>query len=534
MRRTGSIPLWNPYQCGGVSYFRNPQALAYSPTYWLLVWPFGTWFGAKVYLVVHAAFSGVGMARLVHEEFGRSRLASLAATAFFTMSGFFAWQLRVGHVTFIVFFLAPWIFLYWRKSWREPRFALIAGAFVALGLLEGGHIATPHFALWVGLDALLSSVRRPRLLPTIARAGAIFATAVIALAAYRLAPVLVSAVQHDAWESAPDSGRLAIGALFRSLTALDAAEAPGSTYLLHETALFVGWPVLMLAVTGACFAIARVVRRESHPEDLPLLALTATFVLLTMGAFSTFAPWTLLHKLPLYRSLHVSTRFGALMTFYLALLAASAVDAIRAAGARLPTRDRFAVRSGVLAAVLLAVGLLAYVNAPVAAAWQRPLVAATEEPFHIAPMAAHDFREGYANSPERNVGATHCYEPIVKPPHPELRLGNVPQAWVVPSGAGDVTNVDIGPTGFRATVTTTQAATLHFNQRFDGAFRSDQGRVEIASGRTTVVLDGPVDGVVAVRYVPDYLGIAGPMSLVSALLTLAYFARRRFIRRRSR
>src|SRR5580700_11918533 len=39
--RWHELPLWNPYQCGGVPLWDNPQGIAASPLLWAFL-PFGT------------------------------------------------------------------------------------------------------------------------------------------------------------------------------------------------------------------------------------------------------------------------------------------------------------------------------------------------------------------------------------------------------------------------------------------------------------------------------------------------------------
>lgn len=533
LRRSGSIPFWNPFQCGGVTYWRNPQATAYSPAYWLLVWPFGSWFGAKVYVVVHAALGGLGMARVANEEFAMSRRASLFATAVWTMSGFFVWHLRVGHVTFVSFYLAPWVMLYWRKSWLEPRKAILAGAFAALALAEGGHITTPHFALWIAVDAAIAIVSTPKRIVSIVKAGSVLAASALAFAAYRLAPSLVSALEHNARETRPDLASTPFTALLNTFTDGDTNVTRGLAHMPHEHALFVGWPVVALAMAGVAIILTRTLVGKRRSEDLPLLVGAVFFTLTMAGGFAEFSPWTLLHKLPVYRSLHVSTRFGGVATFYYALLAARALGALLDVSKRLPPAFVPSARALISALSIGAIVLIAHVNGPLARAWSRPRVSPRAEPsFYIERLNYDDYRERLESLPENNVGTNYCYEPIISSAEGTMRFGRVPQAWLEPATAGEITGAQITAAGFHANVRTSMPATLYFNQRYDAAFVSEEGDVRSERGHVVVRLDAPHSGDVVVTYRPDFIGSAGIVSLLSAIAAVAYFARRALIRRR--
>src|SRR5512141_789503 len=58
--RYHEMPLWNPYQCGGIPLWDNPQGISGAPLLWLLM-PFGTTRGNELWYILHSAMGFVCM-----------------------------------------------------------------------------------------------------------------------------------------------------------------------------------------------------------------------------------------------------------------------------------------------------------------------------------------------------------------------------------------------------------------------------------------------------------------------------------------
>ncbi|HEX2677869.1 MAG TPA: hypothetical protein VHM19_14550, partial [Polyangiales bacterium] len=58
--RYGEWPLWDPYHCGGITIFGNPQSQHLSPFYWI-AFLVGPTLGSKIFLVLHAWAGFAGM-----------------------------------------------------------------------------------------------------------------------------------------------------------------------------------------------------------------------------------------------------------------------------------------------------------------------------------------------------------------------------------------------------------------------------------------------------------------------------------------
>ena len=61
------LPLWNPYQCGGIPLWDNPQGISAAPMLWALL-PFGTTRGIELWYILHSALGFVCMWLLARHE----------------------------------------------------------------------------------------------------------------------------------------------------------------------------------------------------------------------------------------------------------------------------------------------------------------------------------------------------------------------------------------------------------------------------------------------------------------------------------
>src|SRR5688572_3251953 len=89
--RFGELPLLNPYYCGGIPDFGDPQSQIHHPLFFLS-FLIGTTLALKIFVLLHAAAGFFGMylyaRRIAAIGVGGSALAALAWTG----SGFFAWH----------------------------------------------------------------------------------------------------------------------------------------------------------------------------------------------------------------------------------------------------------------------------------------------------------------------------------------------------------------------------------------------------------------------------------------------------------
>jgi hypothetical protein len=106
------------------------------------------------------------------------------------------------------------------------------------------------------------------------------------------------------------------------LTARDQSIASGpaavSPYGWHEWGCYIGWAVFLALFVGAMFA--------RGPREVPLKWMALVLILLSFGAFHDYAPWTLLHTMPVFSSQHVPSRWVYPGILVLAVVFSSMVE----------------------------------------------------------------------------------------------------------------------------------------------------------------------------------------------------------------
>lgn len=498
--RDHALAQWDPFHCGGVSVWANPQSQLLHPLYALAL-ALGSVAALKVFLVAHAAMGYAGMYLLARSR-GVGRAAGVAAAAVWAGSGFFAWHGNTGHSTFAAFYLAPWALLAWRRAEVDLRGGVaVAGVFTA-ALLAGGTYPVPYLAVLLALDAVPRMFSREGFRGVI-RAGAVAIPLTMALGAVRVVPIVVALRRHP--RVMRESDALTLPMLRDMLLAREHAyDLPGHLYGWDEYGAFIGLGALALAAIGCAISLRR--KHFALPFGALLLAL------LTLGDAAPFLPWPLLRRLPIFDALRVPSRFVVLLTLYLALLAAAGLDALaRALKARWGAP---AARALPWVAALALAADVTLASAEVIEDWsvERAHPAAAQR-FHL--VSDEGYFEEMATYPGRNVGSLGCYEPMPTSVSRALWSGDVAQARVEVA-AGSVLAAGRETNGVWADVALPCAGRVIFNQNFDPDWSADLGRVVDDHDRLAVVLP-PGRHRVHVRYAPATVLPAACLTALGAL-----------------
>ncbi len=131
------FPLWNPYKCGGMLLFGNPQTAILTP-FLLLNLLFGPVIGLHLDSIVHIALA-FGGAYFLARTLGISSLGAIACAGAFAGNASFYMYYEWGDLNFLAFAYAPWaIGLLWLGAERRQLiFAAVGGLVMALMLMEG-------------------------------------------------------------------------------------------------------------------------------------------------------------------------------------------------------------------------------------------------------------------------------------------------------------------------------------------------------------------------------------------------------------
>lgn len=312
LRDHGELPFWNPWLCGGFPAFGYIEGATnlispYLPFYLFL--DVRTAFRIEV---IGATATAVVGAYCFGRRFTRSAALAAFVAALFALNGRWALQLTTGHTWHLQFCWLPWaLFAFDRAKERGgDGSAILAGLFVALTAWFGGIYPLPYTALVLTGYALLLAVQlgswRP--LAMLVVAGGVAA----GLAAPKLLPVA------DTMASAPRviESKEVIGLGELVVMLVNRGQRFGElpvrvpAYNWHEWGIYIGSAPLLALGLGVLFA--------RGPREQALRALGLGALLLGLGAFHPQAPWTLLHRAPVFSSLHVPSRFHVVMVLLLA------------------------------------------------------------------------------------------------------------------------------------------------------------------------------------------------------------------------
>lgn len=502
-------PLWDPHHCGGVSMWGQPQSQHNAPTWWITGLVFGTVLGHKLFIILHGAVGFVGMFLVARRLHHFAHPAAALTALVWAFSGFFAWRGAGGHSTFLAFHYLPWIYLFWRKTNDDLRYAGGVAALMGLTLAEGGTYPFPLMFLLLLYDFVIQ-LASPRSSWRVLRTGLVTGALTLLIGASRLWPIYLTMSRFPRETAMEDTQTL--NDLLESLTAREPHDWHfGHRWVWAEYGSYLGYAVLGLAAMGALFALAtkRVKRRH-------LIAGVVVFAACSMGNAGEHWPWPLLHELPVFENFHVPSRFHVLMTFYIALLAGLFVDrALRVTTRR--TKRRAARRALVVIAWIVFLGVGADVmsnSIHIAARWDgSPLIGTPGARFHLVSPAG--YLQQYMHYPARNVGTPACYDPVPWNISRALWIGDMPQIRIQPPTAGEVTGESRTNHTLHGEVVLREPARVVFNQNFDPDWTVGAGTLIEDLGRLAIDLPAGTHSIDA-RFEPRDL----PWSVLATLLGL--------------
>lgn len=497
------LPVWNPYHCGGNVHLANPQTQYLSPLAWPAL-PLGVNLGLKLFILVHLMLGFASCWWLARDLGLRPWPAALPA-ALFSGGGYFFMHVGGGHSSFLPFLLMPAALAGFRRSIDQSRWVVVPAIVLALMVLEGGVYPTPYTALLLGCYALGRWIAKPSDLRPLTRLALVGLVAG-ALAGVKLMPVLAFLREHPRTVPSDDGmGWMEVLMAFTSRR-LERRFA-GHHYVWPEYGAYLGWPVV-LAVAALAW------RRARRYAGLFFLLLFFA-ALMTGNRGGGWSPHELLHELPIYKSLHVPSRYGVVVTLFLALLAGFALqewlDALRAARLRRRVRTAAMVLS-----VLLAVG--AVVDVLTFGQWQMGRF--KDRPRQEKPRATFQLtRAAWAHGPSfprRNIGTLRCYEPNGVP-RGKVRPKLPSEVYLARGAKGTVRVLSWSPARVEAEVALQSPGLVVLNQNDHGGWQVEGGAREAHAKQPAAAVAEAGTHRVVFRYTPPGLGLGVLLTLLGVL-----------------
>lgn len=302
------FPWFNPWVAGGVPLFANPQFGLFSVQS-ITVLLFGTLHGLRLAVVVYVLLGFWGMyvlLRYINCNPSRSILLGYV----FALGGYGIYHLTGGHLTFAIYYLAPWILwslLRLVRSGSWLAFALIT----SLCLQTASHYSVIQILLLVAMLSILALVflpyssKRRMMLISFAKAGALILCLNL--------PKLFFNLQY-----LRDYPRLANETTWLSFKTIILAflTPPSPAYHITQAGYFYAWGEYS-AYCGTFFAFCfllicgLVAKKKGHLTEISWAALAVIIISLTLalGNFAKFSPYHLLAKLPVFSSMLVPSRW---------------------------------------------------------------------------------------------------------------------------------------------------------------------------------------------------------------------------------
>jgi hypothetical protein len=431
------FPSWNPYHCGGIVLYQDPQAPFPGPLLLLTFFWLPTAVGLKVWVFAHLLCGALGARALVADRGGNAAEQVLGATLM-AACGFMAEHIGGGHLAFTPFLFLPLILWALRRSLRDLRYAVLVAGLFALAEIEGATYPIPLMIVAVALECLArlgSATERRALLRVVPLVGLLFGL----LAGVRLVPVLHYLREHP--RLMPLDDHLSLGEVFGFWTTrAHARGVPGHPYVWPEYDDYVGIVPVALMLAGVAVALFAGSKGDPRRRERRIdLVLLVGLVWCALGNISGPSLIALLHHLPIYASLRVPSRYLGPATVAFGLLVVAALVAGRDALGKWGFRPR-ALRAALALEVLLVAGVAADVTLTNQAVMQQGI----DPVLPSRPASADFFQNGaasysrFATFPVSGFGTRACYVPIEWKTAPGITDGRGPQVRLEPADAGTV------------------------------------------------------------------------------------------------
>jgi len=522
--RWHELPLWNPYECGGVPLWDNPQSIVSSPLV-LLLQPLTTAATIGVWVIVHVVVGFVGMWIFAREELGSSRIAAFTAACLFAFSAQHSNHAAGGHTAFATFQLTPLALLMWRRGERDARHAIGLGLIFALMIYEGGVYAPALVGLMLAIETVTRLRSGDRLI-AIARAAGIVGLVTLTVGAARVIPV-ADQILHNKRGLGGESEAMdwqMLKDMF--LDRQHALRTAGHQYVWGEFVAYIGPVILVLMALGVLVS--------AGTETWFLVVAIALFVLM-LGHFSPRAPWTLLKTyVPPFTSMRVPLRFRLLLAMFIAGWVAIAMDRVPALAERTFGRTRLvrAFRVVIIGAALFGAGDVAGHSVDVInSQWDGPpqqknLKASSPNLYLGGPGLAQ-----FIDQPRQNRGRLDCWEEWAPFAGAPLWTGDAPQARIPEAEAarGTVTSVRRSQNAFVIDADAKEEVTVQLNTSWARGWRTTAGTIREESHQLVVRLP-PGHHVFRVWYWPVGLTagfVLTALGLLASIVMIGRLGRRR-------
>lgn len=453
--RFHQLPLWNPYECGGVPMLGNPDSHILTPFFPLVLW-LGPFYATHLEIIASRAIAWLG-GYVLGRSLGMRPLGAVAVATVFPASSWFDLKMGAGQLWALEWCWAPWaLAAAWIAATRNRiGAAALAGGVLALMMLGNG----PYPCVFTGttIAILLAGVALQS-----ASARPIWTLVVIGLftagfSALKVLPAFLVGLHHPrpTFEIEINTFQVLLTALF-SLTQNVFRGSPN------------GWGFWEVGAYIGLFAIPALLSLAAPRRAAPWILAVAVLWLLARGDAEPLAIWPFLHLLPPFNSLRLPSRFLVLFVLIVGVLAGFGIDWL---GSRLP---RWGAIMGVVLIIVPLVDCLLVGPPNLDDLLQYPV------PLTQPPQAFHQIAHGSSDSRTlipamENIGVVGCYEYTAwsSSVRPADREGYRGEQYLL--GPGTIELARWTPNVLRYNVSVPGPSRFVVNQNYDPGWRVVEG-----------------------------------------------------------
>lgn len=423
-----TLPLHNPWICGGLDILSNPQNRIFSPFLVtdILLAPQAA---NLMSLLLYGTAGAVGMFTLLR-RLGTSWPGSVLGSVLFLNGTWFGLHFYTGHVPYGAMQLLPFTILALQEI-NRPRVILATCVVHAILVLDGGIYAAAYSAMLAGTALILFPRIRKDAVHSIRHNTAVWIASICAAALIAMPKILPAMLVLTRKAPTLDftvmNGPDVMQALFNPFMGMWDDFPTDSQYIgFHEFGCY-------LSLAGVTLVIARLAaNREFRSKSLPWILGAGFWFWVATGWLPTINPWKIFQAIPAANYLHVQSRTFILMYFFFVILVVKAWESLGRGTLLAYGMVSILAIESILARNLVAAAPLIK-REPVPA---RDALITSDTINHHLPYAVSPLH--YLN--DRNTSTSHCYEPSFQTAHirdfedPDYR-GTV---WINPAGAGTV------------------------------------------------------------------------------------------------
>ncbi|MBF0365790.1 MAG: hypothetical protein HQK50_09470 [Oligoflexia bacterium] len=313
-----TLPLQDPWVCGGMDVLSNPQNWIFSP-FLLLTLLFSPYFANALSLLL-LSFCGLWGASKFFEHYGIDKKIAWATALLFVNSAWIGLHFVEGHIVYRTFLLFPYL-IYILLTLNHKKNFLILCFLCALILLDGGMYTFIFFAYLSLLLLIIDKRVRTNLLAYMRFHPwecAVGITAFFMLSAIKIVPVLLSQslVQTKAVLDFYPLNLKHIISIFFSMFKTNNDYVPIYGWRYHEFGCYVG-PIIVSTVVYGFFKYKYKILLKEYWKEITLLFL---FFIIASGIGGAWNPWHLMQKLPFINKAHMQSRYFLIFFIYLLVL----------------------------------------------------------------------------------------------------------------------------------------------------------------------------------------------------------------------